>query len=76
MEVKKPMMKRVPPGDRWTLIEGDGREVYSSITLAIEAIFRLNGQKKFFIDAGEGLIYIVVDEPDSEHQVKFNIYGE
>ena len=76
MEVKKPIMKRVPPGDRWTLIDGDGREIHSSLTLAIEAIFKLSGQKKFFVDAGEGLIYIIMDEPDPEPHTKFNIYGE
>lgn len=76
MEVKKPIMKRVPPGDRWTLIDGDGREIHSSLTLAIEAIFRLQGYKKFFVDAGEGMIYIVVDVPDEERHMKFNIYGE
>lgn len=64
MEVKKPIFKRVAPGDRWTAVDGDGRTVHPSLTDALEYSFQQTGNKQYFIDAGAGLIFKVVEEAD------------
>ncbi len=40
MEIREPVMKRLPPGDRWVEIKGDQQRVYPSLTAAVEYMFQ------------------------------------
>mgnify|MGYP001551748561 FL=1 len=70
-------LKRVPPGDKWIAIEGDGN-VLESLTDGIEYIFQRHGSKQFFVDAGLGIVYSVESETEvvEQPQTKYSIYGE
>lgn len=75
MEVKREIFKRLPPGDRWVEINGDGDRVFGTLTLALEHHFQKTGIKQYFIDAGAGILYDVIHEevptPPVQH---FSIY--
>lgn len=74
---KVPRLKRVPPGDKWIPIEGEGN-VLDSLTDGIEYIFQTYGSKQFFVDAQLGLVYSVESEQEvvEKPQTKYSIYGE
>ncbi len=81
MEVKKPIFKRVPPGDRW--MELDDREqpigtrVFPSLTESLEHYFQKTGNRQYYIDAAQGTIFKVVEEADPVIPPKqFSIYGD
>ncbi len=77
MEVKKPIFKRQPPGDRWVEIDSDGTTVYPSLTEAIEYHFQKAGTRQFYIDAAAGLILKVEEETEPVvPPKKFSIYGD
>jgi hypothetical protein len=76
MEIKTEVFKRVPPGDRWTEINGDGL-VYVSLTAALEYYFQKTGTRQYYIDAGAGFVYRVSQEEDPVVPVQqFSIYGD
>jgi hypothetical protein len=81
MEVKKPIFKRFPPGDRW--MELDEHEqpitsrVFSSLTEALEHYFQKTNTRQYYIDAGQGTIFKVIEEADPIIPPKqFSIYGD
>lgn len=81
MEVKKPIFKRVPPGDRWveldTREEPIGERVFPSLTDALEHYFQKTGNKQYYIDAGQGYIYKVLQEEDPVPPIQtYSIYGD
>lgn len=77
MEVKQAIFKRVPPGDRWVEIAGDGTTVYTSLTEAIEYYFQKTGTRQYYIDAGAGQILKVEEQADPITPPKqFSIYGD
>jgi hypothetical protein len=77
MEVKKEIFKRVPPGDRWKEIGVEGGTLFTSLTEALEHYFQKNGTRQYYIDAGAGVIYSVINEPDPVEPPKtFSIYGD
>lgn len=45
---------RVPPGDRWAIIDDDKEKVYSSLTEVLNAIFVSTGCGEFYMDAKSG----------------------
>ena len=75
-EVYKLIAKRVPPGDRWQLL--DEEKVYSSLTETLEAYFaKVQKAYDFKLSPLKGEIYIITNEmviPDPPK--KFNIYGD
>lgn len=77
MEIKTPIFKRVPPGDRWIEVEYPD-DIYGSLTLALEYYFQKTSIKQYYIDAGAGLVYKVEEqeEPQPEPQRTFSIYDE
>ena len=76
MEVKKEIFRRVPPGDRWTEINGSST-LFTSLTDALEYYFQKNGTRQYFIDAGAGMLYRIVNEPDIvAPPPTFSIYGD
>ena len=67
---------RIPPGDRWSLIDDDSDIVYGSLTDCLNQVFIVHQATQFFIDAKKGEIYIEdgVEKPQPIKQ--FSFYGE
>ena len=75
----KQVLKRFPPGDRWTPV-GAEEPIFSSLTEGIEWVFQKTKSHDFLIKAAEGAVYIYSEsekpEPEPEKPKTFNIYGE
>ena len=75
----KQVLKRFPPGDRWTPINAD-QPVFSSLTEGIEWVFQQTKETDYIIKAAEGQVYIYQEfeiiPPEPEPPKTFNIYGE
>ena len=67
--------KRVPPGDRWSLVDKEN-EVFESITDALNQIYLRYKTTLFEIDAREGTISIDDGVPIVEPIKTFDHYGE
>lgn len=77
METREPILKRVPPGDRWMEINSDGKRIYPTLTAALEYVFQKTKCKQYFFDAGEDKVYLVKQEQDPEPEIPtFSIYGD
>jgi hypothetical protein len=77
MEIKEPIFKRVPPGDRWSAVGGEGTQIFPSLTDALEYYFQKTKSREYYINAGAGMIYSVREEPDPEPEIQhFSIYGD
>ena len=76
IEVYRLIAKRVPPGDRWALLDED--KVHSSLTETLEAYYQ-NTQLRvdFKLSPLKGELYIITNETvQPEPPKKFNIYGD
>jgi len=75
----KPVLKRFPPGDRWTPIKSD-EPIFSSLTEGIEWVFQSTQARDYLVKAGEGKVFIYSEEekplPEPEPPKTYNIYGE
>ena len=75
----KQVLKRFPPGDRWTPTDAD-QPVFSSLTEGIECVFQGSKETNYLIKAGEGKVFIYseqeIAEPEPEPIKTFNLYGE
>ena len=67
--------KRVPPGDRWSLVDKEN-EVFESFTDALNQIYLRYKTTLFEIDAREGTISIDDGVPIVEPIKTFDLYGE
>lgn len=72
--------KRVPPGDRWTLID-NGKDIHNSLTETLEAYFQETQVKcEFRLAPLKGELYMITTEevapPPPPPAKKFNIYGD
>lgn len=77
METKEPTFRRIPPGDRWKIVDGSTEQVFTPLTAALEYYFQKTGLKQYYIDAEEGVISVIKTEPDPPPPVqKFSIYGD
>ena len=56
--MKELKANRVPPGDRWALVD-DGEQIYSSLTEALNKIYMDTGLTQFYIDAQNGDLDII-----------------
>jgi hypothetical protein len=69
---------RVPPGDRWTLV--NDKVVHNSITETLEAWFSKTGEKaEFRLAPLQGKLYVIRTEEieiKPEAPRRFNIYGD
>ena len=83
MEIKKEeylevIATRVPPGDRWSLV--DNKTIHNSITEALEAWFKKTGEKaEFRLAPLDSKLYVIRTEEveiKPEEPKKFNIYGD
>ena len=57
----KQVLKRFPPGDRWTPVEAE-EPVFSSLTEGIEWVFQNTQERDYLIKAAEGKVYIYNEE--------------
>ena len=77
MEIKKEIFKRLPPGDRWVEIGLEDARVYPTLTETLEHYFQKTGNRQYYIDAGAGMLYRIVNEPDIvAPPPTFSIYGD
>ena len=67
---------RVPPGDRWAIVDDDEERVYSSLTEVLNAIFMKTGISQFFMDAKQGEVHTDDGVPKKEPVKKYSLYGE
>ena len=79
-EVKKLVLKRVPPGDQWTDANGPS-DIFDNLTDGLEYAFQKSGGKdtEFHLSAFKGEIFSVHTEvqPDPEPVVKrYTLYDE
>ena len=78
MEQEKNILiaKRVPPGDRWSLLNED--KVHNSLTETLEAYYQKSGAPyDFKLAPLKGELYIITTENvETPPPKKFNIYGD
>ena len=75
----KQVLKRFPPGDRWTPV-GAEEPVLSSLTEGIEWVYQNTQARDYLIKAAEGKVFVYSEtekpEPEPEKPKTYNIYGE
>ena len=74
--MKQLVANRVPPGDKWTLIEDDSDIVYGSLTDCLNQIFMVHKATQFYIDAKKGEVYIEDGVEKPQPVKKYSLYGE
>ncbi len=75
-EQKELILKRVPPGDRWVFADGSQKDIYPSLTDALEAWYQTNGDTNFYIEARNGTVEIIRQEEVEKPVKRFSLYGE
>lgn len=80
-EQRELILKRVPPGDRWTfapgvLSPGVQSSIFPSLTDALEGYYQLTGLTNFYIEARNGTVEIIVEEEVEVPVKRFSLYGE
>ena len=75
----KQVLKRFPPGDRWTPVNAD-QPVFSNLTEGIGWVFQQTKETNYVIKAAEGKVFTYqefeIALPEPEPPQTFNIYGE
>ena len=80
VEQKQLIAKRVPPGDRWSLVADSSGKVYDTLTDTLEAYFqKTRFNAAFYLDPIGGALYAV---QRTEVEIKpepiktFDFYGD
>jgi len=77
-EINVLIAQRVPPGDRWSLINED--TIHNSLTETLEAYFqKVNQPCEFRLAPLKGELYMITTKEETvkvEPPKKFNIYGD
>jgi hypothetical protein len=75
----KQVLRRFPPGDRWTPVDKD-QPIFSSLTEGIEWVFQSTQERDYLIKAADGKVFIYSEKeiaaPEPEPIKTFNLYGE
>lgn len=67
---------RVPPSDRWRLVEDKTETVYNSLTEVLDAWFEKNQKKADFrLSPLDSKLYVIQNKKP-EPPKRFNIYGD
>ena len=74
--MKELVASRVPPGDRWALLEDESDIVFGSLTVCLNLVFVVHKATQFFIDAKKGEVYIEDGVEKPPPIKKFSLYGE
>jgi len=74
--MKELVAQRVPPGDRWALLEDDSDIVFGSLTDCLNQVVGGQQATQFYIDVkkGEGCIEDGVEK--TKPVKKYSLYGE
>ena len=75
-EQKELVLKRVPPGDSWVFANGSQKNVYPSLTDALEAWYQYSGDTNFYIEARKGTVEIIKEQEVEKPVKRFSLYGE
>ena len=71
---------RVPPGDKWTLVDDKKKIIHESLTDALEAYFQKTGQKcEFRLAPLDSKLYSIIPHEEEiipEEPKEFSMYGE
>ena len=72
------IVKRVPPGDQWCLVDDVQKIVHKSLTDTLEAYFQKHQQPcEFRLAPLKGELYMITtEELAPEPPKRFNIYGD
>ena len=74
--MKELVAQRVPPGDRWTLLEDDSDIVFGSLTDCLNQVFVVHQATQFYIDVKKGEVYIEDGVEKTKPVKKYSLYGE
>ena len=74
--MKTLVANRIPPGDRWGLVDDDSDIVYGSLTDCLNQVFMVHQSSQFYIDAKKGEVYIEDGVEKPQPIKKFSLYGE
>ena len=74
--MKELVAQRVPPGDRWVLVEEENDVVYGTLTDCLNQIFMVHQASQFFVDAKKGEVYIEDGVEKPQPVKKYSFYGE
>ena len=66
---------RVPPGDRWAIVDSDD-QIHSSLTECLNAIYMETQMTEFYIDAQKGEVHIEDGKEKPEPVKRYSLYGE
>ena len=66
---------RVPPGDRWAIVDGED-QIYSSLTEVLNQIFMETQMTEFYIDEQKGEVHIEDGKEKPEPVKRYSLYGE
>ena len=77
---KEVIATRVPPGDRWSLVEDSKKVIHKSLTDALEAYLEVSNFKgEYRLAPLDGKLYAIKtteEEVKPEPRTKYNIYGD
>ena len=80
VEQKQLIAERVPPGDRWALVGDPKKEVFKTLTDALEAFFHQTGFKGAYrLDPLDSKLYAIQEheyEVKKEEPKMYSLYGE
>ena len=74
--MKQLIANRLPPGDRWVLVESESDIVYGSLTDCLNQIYVVHKATQFVVDAKKGNVYIEDGEEKPQPVKKYSLYGE
>ena len=74
--MKELVAERVPPGDRWALINEESDIVFGSLTDCLNQIYVVHKATQFVVDAKKGNVYIEDGEEKPQPVKKYSLYGE
>ena len=76
-EVKEVVLRRVPPGDRWSPV-GNSSVVLESLTEGLEYYYQKTGQTDFFLSAKKGTVEVVTTQTVTVEKPiqRYSLYGE
>ena len=80
VEILELIAIRVPPSDRWKLVDDNTQTIHKSLTDALEAWFEQNQEKaEFRLAPLDSKLYVIRNqekEIQPEPPKRFNIYGD
>jgi hypothetical protein len=76
-ELREVVLKRVPPGDRWSP-NGNSSVILESLTDALEYYYQKTGQTDFFLSAKKGTVEVITTQIVTIEKPiqRYSLYGE